>query len=60
MIINAPNLAALRVGFSTAFKNGLGRGVSQFGLVATTVSAGTGAAARGFGVFVSRRSRKPR
>lgn len=41
MIINAANLAAVRTGFSTAFKKGLGQATSQYGLVATTVPATT-------------------
>lgn len=41
MIINSANLQALRVGFNTAFSNGIGQAPSQYGLVATTVSAGT-------------------
>lgn len=41
MIINAANLAALRVGFSTAFKKGLGATTSQYGLVSTMVPAST-------------------
>lgn len=41
MIINAENLAALRVGFSTAFKKGLGQTPSQHALVSTTVPAST-------------------
>ncbi|MEE8612272.1 MAG: Mu-like prophage major head subunit gpT family protein [Sphingomonas aquatilis] len=41
MIIDGPNLAALRVGFSTAFKKGLGQTSSQYAIVATTVTATT-------------------
>lgn len=41
MIINSANLAALRVGFSTLFKKGLGQTTSQYALIATTVPATT-------------------
>jgi len=41
MIINSAALAALRVGFSTAFKKGLGQTSSQYTLVSTTVPATT-------------------
>lgn len=41
MIINSANLTALRTGFSTAFKAGLARTTSQFGLIATTIAAST-------------------
>ena len=41
MIINSEGLARLRVAFSTAFKNGLDRAPPQYGLVSTTVTAGT-------------------
>lgn len=41
MLINAANLEALRVGFSTAFKDGLGQAPSQFDRVATVVPATT-------------------
>ena len=41
MIINSAALTALRTGFSTAFKNGLGRTTTQYGLVSTVVPATT-------------------
>ena len=41
MIINSANLNALRVGFSTAFKKGLGQTSSQYAIVSTTVPAST-------------------
>lgn len=37
MIINSANLDALRVGFSTAFKQGLDQAPTQYGRIATTV-----------------------
>lgn len=37
MIINAENLAAVRTGFNTAYNGGLGRAVSSYGRVTTTV-----------------------
>lgn len=39
MLVNASNLDSLRVGFSAAFKNGLGQAPSQFERVATVVRA---------------------
>ena len=39
MLVNASNLAALRVGFSAAFQNGLGQAPSQFDRVATVIRA---------------------
>ncbi len=41
MIINTENLDAIRVGFSTAFRRGLGQATSQYGRVATTVPSTT-------------------
>jgi phage major head subunit gpT-like protein len=41
MIINRANLDAVRTGFSTAFKAGLGMSASQYGLVSTTVPSST-------------------
>lgn len=41
MIINSTNLAALRTGFSTLFKKGLGQASSQYALVATMVASST-------------------
>ena len=41
MIINRANLDALRTGFSTLFKKGLGQTTSQFALVSTTVPSST-------------------
>jgi len=41
MIINSANLNAIRVGFSTAFRRGLGQGVSAYGRIATTVPSTT-------------------
>lgn len=41
MIINSANLAAVRTGFNTAYKKGLGQASSQFALVATTVPSTT-------------------
>ncbi|PKP85825.1 MAG: hypothetical protein CVT80_00325 [Alphaproteobacteria bacterium HGW-Alphaproteobacteria-2] len=41
MIINSANLDAIRVGFSTAFRRGLGQAQSQFGRIATTVPSTT-------------------
>ena len=41
MIINTANLTALRTGFSTAFKNGLGRAAPMADRIATTVPAST-------------------
>jgi phage major head subunit gpT-like protein len=41
MIINAENLAAVRTGFSTAYKKGLGQTSSQFAKFATIVTAST-------------------
>ena len=37
MLVNAANLDSLRVGFSTAFQNGLGQAPSQYDRIATTV-----------------------
>ncbi|WP_323780140.1 Mu-like prophage major head subunit gpT family protein [Thalassovita sp.] len=39
MLVNAANLNALRIGFSTAFQNGLGQHQSQYDRIATTVPA---------------------
>ena len=39
MLVNAANLDALRVGFSTAFQNGLSQAPSQFDRIATTIRA---------------------
>lgn len=41
MIINRANLDAVRTGFSTLFKKGLGQTTSQYALVATTVPSTT-------------------
>ena len=41
MIINAANLDAIRVGFSTAYRRGLGQAQTQYGRVATTVPSST-------------------
>lgn len=41
MIINSAALSALRTGFSTAFKKGLGQTSSQYALVATSVTSST-------------------
>ncbi|WP_048646598.1 Mu-like prophage major head subunit gpT family protein [Nitratireductor soli] len=41
MIINSQNLDALRVGFSTAFRRGLGQATSMYTRVATTVPSST-------------------
>lgn len=41
MIINSENLAAVRTGFNTAYKKGLGQASSQYALIATTVPATT-------------------
>lgn len=41
MIINSANLDAIRVGFSTAFRRGLGQAQTQYGRVATTVPSST-------------------
>jgi len=41
MIINSANLDAIRVGFSTAFRRGLGQAATQYGRVATTVPSST-------------------
>lgn len=41
MIINRANLDAVRTGFHTAFKNGLGQSASQYGLLTTTVPSST-------------------
>src|SRR5690606_34805443 len=41
MIINTANLDAIRVGFSTAFRRGLGQAQTQYGRVATTVPSAT-------------------
>lgn len=38
MLVNAANLAALRVGFSTAFQNGLSQSESQYLRIATEVT----------------------
>lgn len=37
MLVNAANLDSLRVGFSTAFQNGLGQAPSQFEMLATII-----------------------
>lgn len=39
MLVNASNLDSLRVGFSTAFQNGLGQSASQFAMLATVIRA---------------------
>lgn len=41
MIINTSNLENLRVGFSTAFKRGLGQASTAYGRIATTVPSST-------------------
>jgi phage major head subunit gpT-like protein len=41
MIINAANLAAVRTGFSTAYKQGLTQAKSQYGAITTTVPSST-------------------
>lgn len=41
MIINAANLDAIRVGFSTAYRRGLGQAQTQYGQIATTVPSTT-------------------
>ncbi|WP_163266463.1 Mu-like prophage major head subunit gpT family protein [Chelativorans alearense] len=41
MIINTANLDAIRVGFSTAFRRGLGQAESEYGQIATTVPSTT-------------------
>lgn len=41
MIINSANLNAIRVGFSTAFRRGLGQAEPQYGRIATTVPSTT-------------------
>lgn len=41
MIINSANLDAIRVGFSTAFRRGLGQSTSMYSRVATTVPSST-------------------
>lgn len=41
MIINSANLNALRVGFSTAFRRGLGQAQTGYGRIATTVPSTT-------------------
>jgi phage major head subunit gpT-like protein len=41
MIINSANLDAIRVGFSTAYRRGLGQATSQYSRVATTVPSST-------------------
>lgn len=41
MIINSANLDAIRVGFSTSFRRGLGQAQTQFGRIATTVPSTT-------------------
>ncbi len=41
MIINSGNLASLRVGFHTAFKQGLGQAESQFTRISTVVPSST-------------------
>ncbi len=41
MLISAANLDAIRVGFSTAFKRGLGQAKPQYARVATTVPSST-------------------
>ena len=41
MIINSANLDAIRVGFSTSFRRGLGQATSMYSRVATTVPSST-------------------
>jgi phage major head subunit gpT-like protein len=41
MIINSANLNAIRVGFSTAFRRGLGQAQTSYGRIATTVPSTT-------------------
>lgn len=41
MIINSANLDAIRVGFSTAFRRGLGQAETAYGRIATTVPSST-------------------
>ena len=41
MLINTPNLEAIRVGFNTAYKRGLGQAESQYKRIATVVPSST-------------------
>ena len=41
MLINTPNLEAIRVGFSTAYKRGLGQAETQYTRIATVVPSST-------------------